>query len=828
MRRGLGTSALHLAVLTAFAFAQPLFDLLGKTPEFFVVRGSRALDVIVFALAVALVPPLVLVALEALARLASARAAHGLHLLLVAGLAAVVAVQVVRKHSESTSVVFGVAVAIGVAFAALYARARGVRLFLTVLLPAPVLFLALFLVRAPVFELEGTAKALTIPKPRAQTPVVLVIFDEFPVTSLMTARHTVDAVRYPTFAALARTSTWYRDTTSVHEHTTEAVPAILTGKYPTQGQLPIAQDHPDNLFTLLGKRYRMNVFESVTQLCPERLCARRRAAFPSRLRALASDLEVVYGHLVLPKRLEDRLPSVSNTWQNFGGENHGDTQASTDRNPLVVNGNGDIDREVGRQMWQDQRYVWDRYVSGVRAAARPTLYVVHELEPHYPWRFLPSGKQYGNSLGIDGLVIDTWDRDPWLVEQGWQRHLFQVGFTDALLGELVARLKSEGIWNRALVLVTADHGVSFLPGGQRRSITVGNIPDIASVPLFVKYPGQRKGRVDDRHVETIDVVPTIADVLGIRLPYHADGMSLRHPAHLAGVAVRSRDGKIVRESAALVVRRRYQTLARQLKLFGSGDWRRVYAIGPHRELLGRAVSALDVRAGSGSVSIDGESLFRHVDLRSRLSPSHVTGHVGGTDARLDLAIAVDGRIAAVTRTFQVDGAWRFAAFAPDSAFRQGANSVEVYAVRGGRLERLRGGAGATSTWTLRGGALRNAAGETVPIRPGALSGLVEDWFFERESVRFGGWAADAAAGRLADSVLVFSGGRFVYAGTTAVGRRRLPIKTDLPIIRAGFVFDLPLSLVGKGAGSPPLRFFAVRGGVASELAYVKGFPWRAS
>ena len=60
MKRELGRNALHLAVLSAFAIAEPLFDLLGKTPEFFVVRGSTAGDVVFFALVVALVPPLVL------------------------------------------------------------------------------------------------------------------------------------------------------------------------------------------------------------------------------------------------------------------------------------------------------------------------------------------------------------------------------------------------------------------------------------------------------------------------------------------------------------------------------------------------------------------------------------------------------------------------------------------------------------------------------------------------------------------------------------------------------------------------------------------------
>ncbi len=40
---------LHLLVLSAFAVAQPLFDLLGDTPEFFVVRGSTTWDIVAFA-----------------------------------------------------------------------------------------------------------------------------------------------------------------------------------------------------------------------------------------------------------------------------------------------------------------------------------------------------------------------------------------------------------------------------------------------------------------------------------------------------------------------------------------------------------------------------------------------------------------------------------------------------------------------------------------------------------------------------------------------------------------------------------------------------------
>jgi len=811
-----GRNALHLLVLTTFAFAQPLFDLLGKTPEFFVVRGSRTVDIVVFALVVVLLPPTVLLAVEALVALASRAAARLVHVVFVGALAAVVAVQVVRDHSGSTALVAVVSAAAGAAFALLYARTRGVPMFLTVLGPAPVLFLALFLFRAPVLELEGTAKALSIPPPPRHPPVVLVVLDEFPVMSIMRGDHGVDAVRFPSFAALARTSTWYRNATTVHEHTTEAVPSILTGQLPSKGQLPLAQDHPDNIFTLLGTRYRLDVFESVTHLCPESLCERPTGSFGDRMRSLADDLEVVYGHLVLPQRLAAELPSVTETWQGFAGKSHGDGDVEV---APPVTSKEQVDRAVGRQMWQDQRFVWDRWVSGIRRSDRPTLYAVHALLPHYPWRFLPNGKQYGNSLGMEGLDDDVWMDDPWVVQQGWQRHLFQVGFTDRLLGRLVAHLRREGIWDDALVVLVADHGSAFIPGVERRGIVARNIQDIGPVPLFVKYPRQTKSRIVDRHVQTIDVVPTIADALGLRLPYRADGVSLRRPHPVPTVTIVGREGRHAAAPAAAVVRRRYATLARQLRIFGTGSWSRVYGIGPHVELLGRRVPAA-VPASGATVTVDGEALLRDVDGASQLSPGHLTGRA--STAPLDLAVAVNGTIAAVTRTYEVDGEHHWSAFVPDAAFRRRGNDVAVYVVRGGRLERPRGGSSA-APWTLRAGELRSGS-RVVHVRPGALDGTVEDWFNERESIRFGGWTADTKDGRLVDSVLVFSGDRFVYGGTTTVGRRRIPFKGKGPddVVRIGFVFDLPRSVVGDG----PLRFFGVRGDVASELRYVKDFPWR--
>ena len=58
----------------------------------------------------------------------------------------------------------------------------------------------------PIDKLEGTAKAFSIPPPRRDPPVVVVILDEFPIVSLMDASHRIDAVRDAASAASSRTS----------------------------------------------------------------------------------------------------------------------------------------------------------------------------------------------------------------------------------------------------------------------------------------------------------------------------------------------------------------------------------------------------------------------------------------------------------------------------------------------------------------------------------------------------------------------------------------------------------------------------------------------
>ncbi|MEK6252004.1 MAG: hypothetical protein AABM43_08695, partial [Actinomycetota bacterium] len=314
----------HLAALWALAFAEPLFDLLGQNADFFVARGNSAGDILAFSFAFTFVPPLVMLAVEAVADLVDRRLRWGIHLLLVGLLVAAIALQVFKKVADGPGgVLIALALLTGVLATWGYARTRFLRGIADVLIPAPAIVLAVFLLFSDASELvlpqnEAEATAIEI---RSRVPVVEIIFDEFPVGTLMDRNGGIDASRFPAFAELAAHSTWYRGATTVAGFTPRAVPAILTGRVPSGDELPTSSDQPRSIFTLLGGTYRMNVMEEATALCPKSLCGDEgRPSSTSGLESLISDLRIVSEHLLLPNGIRNHLPAVDETFGDFARE----------------------------------------------------------------------------------------------------------------------------------------------------------------------------------------------------------------------------------------------------------------------------------------------------------------------------------------------------------------------------------------------------------------------------------------------------------------------------------------------------------------------------
>jgi hypothetical protein len=338
------------------------------------------------------------------------------------------------------------------------------------------------------------------------------------------------------------------------------------------------------------------------------------------------------------------------------------------------------------------------FVASIRPRPRPTLWFKHVLLPHVPWQFYPSGTRYRLNAPepIPGLNGELGFGVPWLVKVSYQRHLLQLGMADRLLGELLGRLRRLDLFRDALVVVVADHGIGFHVGVERRTVTPGNVEDLAPVPLIVKLPGQRRGRILDEHVETIDVLPTILELAHIPAPVGIDGRSLFEPVgsrarrvtvfHRVGHDLNTVGGDYTFDPTALE-RRRDAAVRRKLELFGSGggpDPEALYRIGPYTELIGRRVASLPRAPGQPTVVFDQAADLSRVDPSSGFVPGELTGTVPGGRPGGGRAVAVvlNGTIAATGRTFSLEGSSEesFEAIVPERSFRRGANEAQLFEI----------------------------------------------------------------------------------------------------------------------------------------------------
>jgi hypothetical protein len=217
-------------------------------------------------------------------------------------------------------------------------------------------------------------------------------------------------------------------------------------------------------------------------------------------------------------------------------------------------------------------------------------------------------------------------------------------------------------------------------------MTDETLGDILSVPLFIKRPYQTEGETSDRLVESVDILPTIADVLGIELSEPTDGWSIFDDAHSQRRALTyiwnyarvAADPAIVAScDVPHVIRERFGE-ARDPEAF--------FRVGPIPELVGRSLADLAQAAGPAARV----EWIRFDDIvgetADAIVPCFFEGRVLSrepSDQPTVLAVAVNGTIRAVTRTYRLDGFHdRFSAMVPEPSLHPGKNDVQVFVVTG--------------------------------------------------------------------------------------------------------------------------------------------------
>jgi hypothetical protein len=695
----------ELFALVGFVVAQPTLDVLGKAPDFFLFRQAGRAEILALVLAVTVLPALALWLAELAAGLAGERARQVTHVGMVGGLLAVLALEV----GKSLTPVRGPGlVALGVAGGLLgglvYATWPGLSLWLRYLAPAPLVFALVFLLVSPVSKLVlpqpgGAAAASPSGRITPEHPVVLLLLDELPLTSLLDSSGRIDARLYPNFAKLAGHSTWYRNATAVSGLTNWAVPTMLSGRYPTAAQeeaSPTAAQYPQNLFTLLGASYPIEQFQVVTQLCPARICKATKDSAPSGagLKTTLRDSARVFKRIVTPRDVDE---NPTGAWLTADPE--------AERKPGAARGGGPgspILREIEQGNESRQYY---NFVKSIEGSDPPTFYFLHLLLPHQPWRYLPDGRVYSDRG--DGRNANGWTSEPWPPRLSRQRHLMQVAETDRLLGQVMRRLQEQGMYDDTLFVVTADHGMSFKPEEYgRRVATPGNVDQVLWVPTFIKRPGQAEGQVNDRNWEHVDLVPTLADHLGIKVPWELDGVSqagAEEPRTRTSKWFFSKPGQRQEFPGPENQAKALAGVTDEMVRAGDGypGW---FQFGPHADLVGRRPGEVGVDpASAGSARVEKLAEYRRVDPGSGLVPAQVSGQVSlaaGVPDRPAVAVAVNGVIAGVSEMFRerrdakgsqpVGPPDKFSALTLDTVYRKGENRLELFVIddSGGRV-RLR-------------------------------------------------------------------------------------------------------------------------------------------
>lgn len=189
---------------------------------------------------------------------------------------------------------------------------------------------------------------------------------------------------------------------------------------------------------------------------------------------------------------------------------------------------------------------------------RPFFVWVHLIDPHGPYtapvdpdrfvhdehaklgrRVLPLGSTNIGFGDIPRYQILHGERDP---EYYIARYDAEIRYVDLAFGEFVARLRTLGLYDEALLVVTADHGETLDEANHRRYFSHGLVAyeEVSRIPLIVHEPrDQKRLAALDRNAPalSIDLAPTMLDMLGVEAPPEMEGRSmLRAPRGVDEVA----------------------------------------------------------------------------------------------------------------------------------------------------------------------------------------------------------------------------------------------------------------------------------------------------
>lgn len=626
---------LHLA-LSAIAIAQPFYSVTGQTLSFFVAWRMTSAEFIFCILLVYIAPPLVTWLLV--------RLGYRLHRYLGGALLflafwlyiSLTSLMAARQFGRSLPFAPGNEATLGIcalllivsACLAAWLLARPkiqgfVRFFAvtTIVFPAAVLLHARDLGVIQFSEAPPAEKITTADRPN----VIVIIYDELPVTTILDANGLIDRNKFPNFYQLAQGATWFANARSTSAHTEAAVPAILAGRMRTHEVPATYRSYPENIFHRLGPSYNVLDLQFATDLNPAKPVGWQTQApdGQQRLSRIVLDIAIILGHVVAPPPFAAELPRIDLQHNRFGED---------------------------AQMSPRGLRHHEKFVAALTNVEQPFLAVYHNIYPHNGWSHYPSGRPYPDSRWGDYLSL-TDRRDTKLgddnvrIMHDYKAHLLQSMHADKLLGDLLAQIRANGQYDHSIIVVVADHGVSLWPGEEPRNPGASRLPDVQAIPLIVKLPGQTRAGISLEPVHTVDIYPTILDTLGVPVPESLQGRSLIKAVRDAAPA----------DTVKSTPHRDDPTLKRRLEWFGTGtSMADLHGLGKFSRYVGRQAGEFQfTRLPDAAVQLFGARFNRTGPQLSLRIDAQIKGGAQSGETR-NILVALGDRICGATQTTDLE------------------------------------------------------------------------------------------------------------------------------------------------------------------------------
>ena len=286
-------------------------------------------------------------------------------------------------------------------------------------------------------------------------------------------------------------------------------------------------------------------------------------------------------------------------------------------------------------------------------SAEPSVNFIHVLLPHHPYDLTPWGV----------TSSDTWvpRERPSPGEPDYERYFaelyamqaMQIAVVDQVIGEMIEHLRAAGAWDTGTLVVTSDHGVLTTPPHFSRVVTEESQDELLRIPLFIRAPGLVPGEVRDDPATTLDVLPSLIDLLDIETDWEMEGHSLLDGSEAGYERLLTSDIDDMLDFVA----------ERQAFLPEGSGWTRMLGTGENGDLVGTRIN--DYAIGEASElawTFGGADALADPATTGGVVPVLMLGevHGPGVDPPDDLVVALDDVISGTLGGWVADGdGWTF-------------------------------------------------------------------------------------------------------------------------------------------------------------------------